>query len=57
MSKVKFDDKEIDMAEARTLMDDEICEAIHGTVETEQEFMDAYAEAHAEKYGVDFVIN
>jgi hypothetical protein len=36
--------------------DDELCEAIHGTVDTEQEFMDAYAAAHEAKYGTEFVV-
>lgn len=45
------------MAAARELMDDELCEAIHGTVDTEQEFADAYCEAHLAKYGTDFVVS
>ena len=52
---VAYNGKTIDLDAARMLMDDELCEAIHGTVETEQEFMDAYAAAHAEKYGAEFV--
>ena len=48
-------DIDIDIDAARMVMDDELCEAIHGTVETEQEFMDAYAAAHGEKYGTEFV--
>jgi len=36
-------------------MDDELCEAINGTVDTDQEFMDAYAKAHEQKYGTEFV--
>jgi hypothetical protein len=47
----------IDMQAARQLMDDDMCEKIHGTVETEQEFFDAYVKAHEEKYGEEFVIN
>lgn len=46
-----------DIKAARALMDDELCEQIHGTVDTEQEFFDAYVEAHAKKYGEEFVIN
>lgn len=57
MSKVNYNGEVIDMAAARMLMDDEICEQIHGTVETEQEFMDAYAEAHEEKFGEEFAFN
>lgn len=52
---VTFDGKTIDLDAARMLMDDELCEAIHGTVDTEQEFMDAYAAAHETKFGQPFV--
>lgn len=55
--KIIYRGQEFDMAAARNLMDDEICELIHGTVETEQEFFDAYIEAHAKKFGEEFVIN
>ena len=55
MNAVTYNGKTIDIDAARMLMDDELCEAIHGTVETEQEFMDAYAAAHGEKYGTEFV--
>lgn len=41
---------------ARELMDDELCEAIHGTVDSEQEFADDYCTAHRAKYGADFVV-
>lgn len=57
MGKIIYDDHEFDFDAARNLMDDELCEQIHGTVETEQEFVDAYAKAHADKYGDEFVIN
>ncbi len=57
MKSATYNGKTIDLDAARNLMDDELCEAIHGTVETEQEFMDAYAEAHAAKYGEDFIFN
>ena len=39
-----------DIASARALMDDDLCEAIHGTVDTDQEFVDAYLIAHAMQY-------
>ena len=55
MNAVTYNGKTIDLDAARMLMDDELCEAIHGTVETEQEFMDAYAAAHEAKYSTDFV--
>ena len=57
MTQITYNSQEFDSDAARNLMDDELCEAIHGTVDTEQEFMDAYATAHAGKYCVDFVIN
>ena len=57
MGKIIYNDHEFDFDAARNLMDDELCEQIHGTVETEQEFVDAYAKAHADKYGDEFVIN
>lgn len=45
------------MDAARNLMDDDLCEQIHGTVDSEQEFADAYCEAHLAKYGAPFVVN
>ena len=45
------------MDTARALMDEELCEAIHGTVDTEQEFADAYCAAHLAKHGETFVVN
>ena len=56
MNAVTYNGKTIDLDAARMLMDDELCEAIHGIVETEQEFMDAYAAAHEAKYGTEFVV-
>ena len=55
--KIEHKGKKFDIDAARNLMDDELCEQIHGTVETEQEFFDAYVAAHQEKYGDEFVIN
>ena len=55
MNAVTYNGKTIDLDAARMLMDDELCEVIHGTVETEQEFIDAYAAAHEEKCGTEFV--
>lgn len=57
MTTVTHNNETIDLTAARMLMDDDLCDAIHGTVDTEQEFMDAYAAAHYEKYGVEFVFN
>ena len=55
MDSVNYNGNTIDFEAARSLMDDGLCEDIHGTVETEQEFMDAYAKLHEEKYGIEFV--
>ena len=55
MSKVILDGREIDLDAARQLMDDELCEQIHGTVDSDQEFLDAYIPAHEEKFGAPFV--
>jgi len=58
MNAVTYNEKTIDIDAARMLMDDELCEAVNnGTVDTEQEFMDDYAKAHEEKYGVGFVFS
>lgn len=57
MIAVIYNGKIIDLSAARMLMDDDLCEAIHGTVETEQEFMDAYVAAHEAKYGETFDFN
>lgn len=56
-STVIFKGHLIDLAAARMLMDDDLCEAIHGTVETEQEFFDAYCAAHVVKYGEPFAFS
>jgi hypothetical protein len=47
----------IDLDAARVLMDDDLANEVHATVESDQEFMDKYAIAHAARYGVDFVLN
>ena len=57
MNAVEFEGRTIDLDAARMLMDDDLCEAIHGTVETEQEFFDAYLKAHEAKYGEAFAFN
>ena len=49
--------KLIDLDAARMLMDDELCNLIHGTVETDQKFFDFYIAAHQEKFGEDFVLS
>lgn len=45
---------EINFDVAVSMMDDEIREQICGTVDTEQDFFDAYCEAHAKKFGEIF---
>ena len=39
------------------LMDDEIRESVCGTVDSEQEFFNAYEKAHAEKYGEEWELS
>jgi len=55
--KITYNGQQYDMDAARNLMDDDICERIHGTVETDQDFFDAYVKEHAKKFGEAFVIN
>lgn len=57
MTTVTLNNKQIDMAAARMLMDDDICEKIHGSVDNDQQFIDAYVDAHLVKYGTPFVLN
>lgn len=57
MNKVILNGKQVDMAAARALMDDELCESIHGTVDSDQEFLDEYLVRHKEKYGEEFQFN
>lgn len=45
------------MDAARALMDDDLCDAIHGTTDSEQDFADAYCTAHRAKYGTDFIVS
>jgi len=60
MSTVILNDKEIDFDVAVNLMDDEIREELHSQLApcTDQDFMDAYVKAHAEKFdGEEFQVN
>lgn len=61
MSKrVNLNGKTIDFDSAVNLMDDEIREDLHNKMApcTDQEFLDAYAKAHADKYdGEEFEVN
>lgn len=55
--RVTLDGREIDIDAARALMDDELCDEIHGLVDTDQEFLDAYLAKHEAKYGSPFVVS
>jgi len=57
MSKIIYNGTEYAMDAARNLMDDEICDQIHGGVDTDQEFVDAYVAAHLENFREEWVIN
>lgn len=58
MEKVIINGKSFDADAVANLMDDEIREDLASKVfETEQEFVDAYVAAHAEKFGEEFVVN
>ena len=58
MKKVNLNGYKIDFNTYAILMDDEIREELHMELApcTEQEFLDAYVERHAEKFGEDFDI-
>lgn len=58
MKKVMLNNEMVDFEAAVMLMDDEIREAINREMApcSEQEFIDAYAKAHTEKYGEEFEI-
>ena len=57
--KVMLNGHEVDFNACVNLMDDDIREALHMEMAgscTEQEFLDAYCEAHSNKYGEEFCI-
>ena len=58
MKKVMLNNEMVDFEAAAMLMDDEIREELNSELAPcgEQEFIDAYAKAHAEKYGEEFEI-
>ena len=58
MKKVLLNNHEVDFDAAVNMMDAEIREALHNELApcTEQEFMDAYVEAHEAKYNERFEI-
>jgi type IV pilus biogenesis protein CpaD/CtpE len=58
MDKVTVGNWSGDMETAAHYMDDEIREQLHGDgYDDPQAFCDAYAAAHREKFGVEWVIN
>lgn len=50
---------EIDYEVSVTMMDDEVRENLHNEIApcTEQEFFDAYAVAHKEQFGEDWILD
>lgn len=42
---------------AANLMDDDIREALHGSTDDPQEFVDLYCAAHLAKFGEEFGVN
>lgn len=50
---------EIDYEVSVTMMDDEVRENLHNEIApcTEQEFFDAYAAAHKEQFGEDWILD
>lgn len=55
---VKLNGREFDIETVAHYMDQDIREDLHGDgYDDEQEFVDAYCEAHKVKHGEDFVVN
>ena len=56
MKTVTLNNQEVSFDACVSLMDDDIREQVHADLApcTEQEFLDAYCELHAEKYGEQF---
>lgn len=60
MTTIILNDRETDFDAAVMLMDDEIREYLHSTISpcSEQDFVDAYVKAHAEKFnGEEFRVD
>jgi len=57
--KITIENQSFDFAAAVNLMDDDLRETLHATITpcSDQEFIDAYCQAHIAKYGADFVVN
>ncbi len=56
-TRVTVNGQEFDLDAVVNLMDDDLCERIHGTVATDQEFVDAYCDLHASTFGDEFRVN
>lgn len=56
-TRVTVQGQEFDLDVVLNLMDDDLCERIHGTVSTDQEFVDAYCALHTKTFGEEFVVN
>lgn len=58
-SKVKLNGREVHFSSAVALMDDDLREDLHSQMAPcgDQEFLDAYVEAHAKKFGEEFQVN
>ncbi|WP_298049182.1 hypothetical protein [uncultured Bifidobacterium sp.] len=58
MSTVILNDKPVDYDTAVNLMDDDIRESLHDSISpcSDQEFLNAYLEAHYAKYGEEFTV-
>lgn len=56
--KVQVGGKEFDLDAVVNLMDADLREMLHGYhYNSEQEFVDAYAEHHMAKFGAEFIVN
>lgn len=58
LCQVILDGSEVDFDAAVNLMDDELRERLHDELApcSNQEFLDAYIKAHAERFDEDFVV-
>ncbi|WP_426702779.1 hypothetical protein ACPPVV_07205 [Rhodanobacter sp. Col0626] len=56
-SRIIYGDQQFDFSALRSRMDPELAENIEGSVDTDQDFFNAYLLAHNEKYGQRFVVD
>lgn len=57
---IMINDEKCDYASVVNLMDEEICESLHNSIDndvTNQEFYNMYCDAHFAKYGSEFTYN